>query len=86
MRLDAVITFPGDIDLIGPDAEPEPGKLVLKGTAVSGAEVWANGHRIGTALAVDRQDFDKVYADDAAPYGSLIHWTHLAMRLEVPLP
>ena len=86
MKLEAVVTFPGDIDLVALDAEPEAGKLVLRGEKLNGAEVWADGHRIGTALAVDRQEFEPWYQDAVAPVGAIVHRTLLAMVLEVPLP
>lgn len=88
MRFEAVVTIPGDIDLVSEGAEPKigDGKLILKGECVAGAEVYADGHLIGTAMAIQRQDFTKVYADEAVAHGSLVEYTELAMKLEIPLP
>ena len=86
IKLEALINFPGDVDLLAPDAEPRPGALVLRGEKLVGSEVWADGHRIGTALAVDRQEYDLVYGDSAEPKDVIMHRTTIVMVLEVPLP
>lgn len=90
--LSATIEFPGDIDLIAPDAEPAKGRLVLRGEKLNGSEVFADGHRIGKAFAVDKQTYEMLYAntvqyaDTVRPEGALIATTTLVMQLEVPLP